>query len=676
MSYIIKSTSPFASTKLTETGREKIAKGQLNFTSWSIGDSEINYNREFYVENAVITGTTKILRPKDKQPNLKYFISNTLGSSAFNFGSGDIRCIKATVNNEADERGFFKGELATGYTTLISGDTTTPSISGYTTLNGTITSAALNGGTTVDIGTSGAEIGDLLLLKIGYSDYTNETPTPHLWFKVQGVAGSVLTVDRTLPSIGSGNIVFVVYKGGEIYDNEPDAIAYWDTGTLSFDSSCNITTIDVPIWNMNIPFSEDILGTTGTTEYEKHINYGSYDLVGEKSNYLYADTDPFLKSAGIIHYSNKTISNLYGEFLHIDGANKSVKIHLPDLMYHRRSFSGGTGTGDKMGMTFIASGTTISVGSNGLRYVPLLEDSTLVETPASIGRVYPDLKIIVIDNPEVVAAMSYKSNRNWTLPKLNLALVNPSGGVGTGSLPVNSTMYVTYAVDNESGSGIAPALPCQNFATITNTSSSSKDVSFNVETTDLLPYMRSDDTSGGFYADTFKVLYQITTDGDRPLPESWKEIDFTTSVDNAGFVDPNLLEVQNPLAASPILQLTQANTSGATSYSIIDTLSMPPSGSPDLLQFGDERFFYGNIETFIGATIFKTIFKISINASDFSSTTNLTRNNDVTSNPPNLKVSEVGIYDSDGDLVIISKLSVPVELTPGKTVILELSMDF
>ena len=40
------------------------------------------------------------------------------------------------------------------------------------------------------------------------------------------------------------------------------------------------------------------------------------------------------------------------------------------------------------------------------------------------------------------------------------------------------------------------------------------------------------------------------------------------------------------------------------------------------------------------------------------------------------KVSEVGIYDSSGDLVIISKLSVPVQLTPGKTVILELSMDF
>ena len=103
---------------------------------------------------------------------------------------------------------------------------------------------------------------------------------------------------------------------------------------------------------------------------------------------------------------------------------------------------------------------------------------------------------------------------------------------------------------------------------------------------------------------------------------------------------------------------------------------MPPSASPELLQFGDERFFYGNVETFIGATIYKTIFKISINASDFRSTGNTSKQLTTDTSQPNIKVSEVGIYDSDGDLVIISKLSDPVELAPGKTVILELSMDF
>ena len=50
MSYIIKSTSPFVSIKLTEMGRENLSKGQLNFSYWAIGDSEINYEREAIVD--------------------------------------------------------------------------------------------------------------------------------------------------------------------------------------------------------------------------------------------------------------------------------------------------------------------------------------------------------------------------------------------------------------------------------------------------------------------------------------------------------------------------------------------------------------------------------------------------------------------------------------------------
>lgn len=669
MSYIIKSTNPFASTKLTEKGREKLAKGSLTFTSWAIGDSEINYTREIYVDSAVITGTTKILRPSDKQPNLKYFINNGLGSNLNVFGASDVRCIKATINNEADERGHFTGNLTTGYTT----NTT---LTGYTRTSGTITSAAVNGGTTIDIGVSGAIIGDFMVLKIGYSDFTNETPTPHLWFKVQNVAGTVVTVDRVLPSISSGNVTFIVYKGGEIYDNEPDSIAYWDTGTLSFDASCDITTLDVPIWNMNNVFSEDILGITGTTEYEKIQNFGSYDYLGEKNNYLYETTGTYYKGIGIIHYTNKTISNLYGEFLFIDSESKFTKIHMPDLMYHRRDFSGST-TGDKMGMTFIASGTSISLGSNSLNYVPLIEDPTLVNgTPRIVGRVYPNLKIVTIHDPELLAACSYKSNRNWTLPKLILAPANPASGVGNGSLAINKTIYVTYAVDNTSGTGITPTLPCQSYASYSNLTTTSKDIQFNIEDVGLLPYMRNNGSGDGFYGDTLKVIYQITDVDARPTAGAWKYIDFSTSVLSAGTINVATLETQNPLAVAPIFQLTQTNTGAALDYSVIDTLTMPPSSSPELLQFGDERFFYGNIESFIGATIYKTLFKITIHASDFSKTTNPTRSSDPTTNPPDIKISEVGIYDSAGDLVVISKLSSPIKLTLGNTAIIELSMDF
>jgi len=105
-------------------------------------------------------------------------------------------------------------------------------------------------------------------------------------------------------------------------------------------------------------------------------------------------------------------------------------------------------------------------------------------------------------------------------------------------------------------------------------------------------------------------------------------------------------------------------------------LNMAPNNQPTYLQFGDERFFYGNIETYIGATIYKTIFDIRVNSSQFNATTNPTRSQDPTTNPPDIKITDVGIYDSAQNLVCIGKLSKPIPLSPNNTIMLELSIDF
>ena len=65
-----------------------------------------------------------------------------------------------------------------------------------------------------------------------------------------------------------------------------------------------------------------------------------------------------------------------------------------------------------------------------------------------------------------------------------------------------------------------------------------------------------------------------------------------------------------------------------------------------------------------------------INSSEFTYTTNTTRSNNNLENPPTIRVSDIGIYDSDGDLVIISKLSNPISLVSGSNVMVELSIDF
>jgi hypothetical protein len=114
----------------------------------------------------------------------------------------------------------------------------------------------------------------------------------------------------------------------------------------------------------------------------------------------------------------------------------------------------------------------------------------------------------------------------------------------------------------------------------------------------------------------------------------------------------------------------------ATTFDLIPLLNMAPNNQPTYLQFGDERFFYGNIQTFIGARIFKTIFDVRVNSSQFDTTTNPTRSTDPSTNPANIRVTEVGVYDTNQSLVCIGKLSKPVVLTPGNTIMIELSMDF
>ncbi len=718
MSYIINSSNPFVSIKLTQTGRQQLAKGQLNFSYWGIGDSEINYDREELVDNnqdvAALSGASKVMRPFDRLPDIKSFITTANEEPLNVMNSSNINVIKAVVNNKATDRGFFSAITTTQYDTL----TATTYVKSY----GAVANTAITGGTNMVISSAiTRSVGDFLLLRLS-RDTTpvlattitdNVTPIPYLWYKVVATNATSVTVDRTLPSYSSqtsSSSEIFIYKSGEVATafGSGTTTAYWDSGTLSFDSASNISCCSVPVWNMNNVFCENLAGMTGmstTKLYEDYTKFGSYSYLGTKNPYLeylcedstastttitcdnngqsYADS--VSKSISILHYTNNTISNFYGEFLYIDNTvSKTVTVSIPDIMYHRRGYA--TEVGSQQGMKFVASGSTILVGDSDIEYVDLIEDATLIgsRTPIVVGRVYPQLKMIVIHDDEIVAAISYKSNRNWTLPALSATLSAPSGGTSTGILQPTETMYLTYSLENPSATGLTTALPCQSYIKIDNNTPSAKDVSFKINEVDLLPYMRKVEKAfydgTGFCAYNFKLVYQVVADAStRPDANAWKVYDFTTTAITttaSQSIDPLKLENQTPTINGFVA--TSLVNSGATQFDITQSLSMSPNtvNGADTLQFGDERFFYGNIETYIGATIFKTLFDVRINSGQFNTTSNPTRSKDLSTNPPDIKVSEVGIYDTDKNLVVIGKLSTPVALVAGDTIMIELSLDF
>ena len=275
------------------------------------------------------------------------------------------------------------------------------------------------------------------------------------------------------------------------------SVPYWDSGTLSFDSCCNVSCTDVPIWNMNNVWCEDPAGFSSGDTYEHYYDFGSFEYLGQKYPYLVypcidngetsdvvcevaglSVVDTIRKSISIIHYTNNVVSNVYGEFFYIDNSNnKTVTLELPDLMYHRRNY--GTGAGVQQGMTFLASGDTMMIPNSDIEYVPLIEDPTKVGTSRVVGKVFPQLKTIVIDDDEIVMAISYKGNRNWTLPALAANLVSPQS-TSVGTLATDKTMYLTYILDNEmsgSTSGMTTAMNCQYYTKITNTTPTKKTLS-------------------------------------------------------------------------------------------------------------------------------------------------------------------------------------------------------
>ena len=129
MSYINKQNTALVRVKLTDVGRELLAKGQLTFDSWSVGDSEIDYDYVrgwkdfkpstnastgqflyFNADESVNVNYQQILRPKDKQAFQKSFLLNQTGGiiNPLNAESS-LTLIKGVVSNQAEDRGFFSG---------------------------------------------------------------------------------------------------------------------------------------------------------------------------------------------------------------------------------------------------------------------------------------------------------------------------------------------------------------------------------------------------------------------------------------------------------------------------------------------------------------------------------------------------------------------------------------
>jgi|TARA_R110001583_G_scaffold28074_6_gene100047 hypothetical protein len=640
--------------------------------------------------------------------------------------------------------------------------------------NWTVCSSGMTGTSTVVLTSASCSsqvyaplVGDLVSIAYtfsgnGCSELVYSAAGPTLFYQVvsatyyTATTGTiVLTLDRAIPDYASAGVVsncvsMAVYPAvsgnpmtttGSIY-NVANTTSYWCDDTLSFNDCCSISTNDAKIWNMNINWSESVAGITAG--YEDVNKYGSTGYCGSKEYFGYNSNDgqsfssqevdaydqtiggtwyydsqnkPRVvlpeqqKCIGIIHYTNNSTTDFYGEKFALEaenfagninniGAAKNFKIHMPWLMWHKKDNQGsgtGTGMGDEtvLGQTFyvdppinsvfnptpsvMLSSKNINMNDDGLRYYHLTDDNIgSGNTPNIVGKVFPDYKTVIIDDQELLAAMSYKSNRSYTLPAPGTSKVAAgtecSGSGCTAGVIQNpyEKIYITYMLaDNTLG---MTGMHCNYYVSETlgpNESVFDVGITFGQE----FPYLKDLSAGGlGFEADRLLILFQVTNGGD-PLPGAWSYIDATSDIPN--HTTGTTISANNLVGTT--VYLTGNNTLGnppcsyyyaPTGYTYDNFVNVPASSTAGAaqLQFGDEYFFYGTVETDIMATIYEMRHVVSIGTGNMSFTNSVNPTyvnyNSIAGNSTKPKISEIGLYDNENgfpDLMAIAKLQSPVE---------------
>ncbi len=718
MAYIIKNTAGLINTRLTDVGRRNLSQGNFNISYFQIGDSEVSYTA---VPNYNQTNNNILMpafnaqndtgSPQSNKQNIKYpyYVQGSQGNT---YGIPFMDSNFQQVYNSAGVKGFF----TTGTTKIETG-------SAYTiTSNYWVDMSTLSGQTTMeiefdtnvcDVTTTGTpQINDFVTVVLDGNGFCGDFGTSQiLTYKIQnmspvtGTTGSTftLTLDRALPTFTGLTVQtnfarMYVYPSGmtQLYDFVTPA-PYWQTDTINFESPCDVQNREnTVIWNMNIPWTESPAGLFSST-YEDYTKFGSVSYIGTKEYlgynepsgqtdtsevYYYNSFDEKIvvrpqdqKAIAIIHYTNQDIDHVYGEKFATQpfdpqnptdniGLARHFKLNIPTLMWHKS-------TGTTIGQTFwidppgydlckpyyIKSTKNIDMNDPGIRYYHLWDTNPDSNGNLNrIGKVFPDQEIIVVDDEEVVAALSYKSNRNFTLPAPKLSLLTPNicdttnNSVGLMTDPTQR-LWVSYLF--ESQTGVTSSLHCNYYSVVqANNTVTANTQNVAVRFAGEFGFLGTDEFSG-YSATSMKIICQMVTGDTRPSPTAWKQIDVTTAMTlSNGFI------VQNSITGTTF-QITADLYNNATTYQLQNYLDIPLNGQNNVLNFGDEYYFYGNLETDITATIYEMKYLINLGRNQFTNTSNPTWTQGTKS-----YVTEIGLYDSNKDLIVISKLQSP-ELRQG-----------
>ena len=714
MSYIIKNTAGLVNTRVTDVGRKRISQGNFNIAYYQIGDSEVNYkvisNINNIVNNNILMPAFNAQNdngtPQSNKQNIKYpfYLDGFEGNT---YGIPFMDSISEPVFNSAGSKGFFTAntvwevQVTSGYTVTSNYQVDMSLFVGLRVITITPDFCSPTTGT--------PEVNDFVTIYYdGLGSCSTINPSAILTYKIQSVVDNGgtydLTLDRATPfyanlSLPPNTFARVhIYPSGmtQLYDTITPA-PFWQNDTINFESPCDISNREnTLIWNMNIPWTESPAGVFSST-HEGYSDYDSLTYNGTKEYLGYmeptgqTDTSEVFyynsfdekivlspsdqKAIAIIHYTNQDIDFVYGEKFATEpydvnnstGAARNFVLNLPTVMWHKTT---GTTIGLELfidppgypdlynaGPFYIKSKVNDDMNDPGIRYYHLWDlnpdDNNNLNR---VGKVFPDQQIVVIDDDELVAAMSYKANRNWTLPAPKLSLLTPNT-----CLPNNQTaegimklpeerMWVTYRFDSDF---FTESLHCNYYSVINGPDTGCTTTTQNVAIRfgSEFPFLQ-DGGVNGFSANGMKILCQKVVGDVRPDPTKWRMIDVTSDLTST--LSNGYITLQGLTGTTFEINLANYTAAATPTYNLSTYIDIPTVGQTDIMNFGEEFYFYGNLQTDIEATIYEMKYLVTLGRNQFTNTTNPTWTSGTTS-----YISEIGLYNQEKELMIISKLQSP-----------------
>ena len=513
----------------------------------------------------------------------------------------------------------------------------------------------------------------------------SQAPVYSQWYRVRDYNDPSVFFDRNMPDFGSGSgypVYWIEYPFSA-------TTAYWNSGT----------TAPGDVWSFSIVRTNHVMGTTtdmvaGASGY---TSYASKEFNGTKRFFGLNDT---IGAVGFAWHEDAYTGQTYGDLL----MPNTTQLDLPDVMWHRQP-GVNPGQATRGGHRFTDQASDVFFDEAAKTNYTVLYDG-IDPNKIPVGRVYYELRLIMITDQELLTAMSYKSNRNFTLPKLRVELSEiPAPGTTVPVISEGNTYYFSYYMHAnptfaaETSYGFKESYPCANWTIVEGQNSSTGAGQYPVVSLDPggFPYMRVYDefeafSGTGWVGNVFQLLFNEldtsqtgATGVDKVRPNVWQAVDDAEDLENNNGVyvgEPGETTINPNFMGTRVLSFgtKDIGTNNGVDVALNSpnyiassaTTTWTDTVAATGLTWGDEMFLNGNVKTVFGLRTEKLIATVSVGKDELNASKNGRFKG---SKDLNTYITEVGVFNADGDLVAVGKPTYPIRKNAARHLLFQLEVN-